>query len=126
MGIKNFRAGFNIFTGKRVFDEESKIKPEKGIFGRIFSKVPKGTDLGFGANHPYGPVNEVGPKYRLGAAYIGWGDLRIGIDSYRHVGHPIQNIMAHYFFKPQGGFTSTSDEINPYIQYQSQNRYTLW
>ncbi|WP_250206684.1 polymorphic toxin type 23 domain-containing protein, partial [Riemerella anatipestifer] len=51
---------------------------------------------GFGrAVYPYGFAYETGKQYRLGAAYVGWGNYRIGIDSDRYVRHPIQNIGAH-------------------------------
>ncbi len=121
-GWGDFSLGFKIFTGVGY---PKKVKSKKGFFGRLFSKVPIGVDGGYGANLPYGAAKEENP-YRLGAAYFGYKGYQGGIDSYRYVGHPIQNIGAHYFASPQEGYAVYSNDITPYFQYQSYNRYTLW
>jgi hypothetical protein len=74
----------------------------------------------------YGYVEETGKPFRLGAAYIGWGNYRVGIDSDRHVRHPIQDIGAHSIISPQPGFHVLSNSINPYFQYQTRNKFTSW
>ncbi|MCW0512186.1 polymorphic toxin type 23 domain-containing protein [Riemerella anatipestifer] len=79
-----------------------------------------------GAVYPYGFAYETGKQYRLGAAYVGWGNYRIGIDSDRYVRHPIQNIGAHNIVSPQPVFQVLSNGINPYFQYQTRNRFSSW
>ncbi len=65
-------------------------------------------------------------KYRLGAAYVGYGNYRFGINSDKHVRHPIQNHLAHSWISPQPGFEVLSRRISPYAQYQTKNPYTSW
>ena len=59
---------------------------------------------------PAGYVKEDNP-YRLGAAYFSYGNYRVGIDSDRHVRHPIQNIGAHWFV-----FISYDTTTNSYLE----------
>ncbi len=80
----------------------------------------------YGEKMTYGYVEETGKPFRLGAAYIGWGNYRVGIDSDRHVRHPIQDIGAHSIISPQPGFHVLSNSINPYFQYQTRNKFTSW
>ncbi len=126
LGYKDFSLGFKIFTGDRILKGENEVKHERGFFGRIFNKVPKGIDGGYGANLPFGAAKEKGVQYRLGVGFIGYKNYQIGINSYRYVGHPIQNIGAHFYARPQVGFTSLSNNINPYFQYKTFNQFTIW
>lgn len=137
ISVGRFQAGFNLFTGERYSssyaenggaDSETManypVPPD--FFKRVFNTVPDGTDGGYGAKHPLGNVEEVGPRYRLGAAYIGWGNYRIGIDSDRYIRHAIQDIGAHYYAFPQPGFEVLSSGVSPYFQYQTVNNFTSW
>ncbi|MGY0408205.1 MAG: polymorphic toxin type 23 domain-containing protein, partial [Polaribacter sp.] len=124
-GIGDFNIGFNIFTGERILSKNDEVEDNRGFFDKL-KNIPTGSDGGFGANLPYGAVNETGIKHRMGVGFIGWKNYRIGIDSYRHLGHAIQNIGAHYLLSPQPDFTSPSNAIMPYFQYQTDNPYTLW
>jgi hypothetical protein len=140
--IGDFHAGFNLFTGERTKgsyagskdgshqDKETMEgrKYPKGLPGRIFNKIPVGDPGGYGANLPLGKVDEnmSKPRHRFGGAYIGWGNYRVGINSDRHVRHPIQDIFAHYFISPQPGFSTLSGGISPYFQYQTRNKFTSW
>ncbi|PWN68067.1 polymorphic toxin type 23 domain-containing protein [Chryseobacterium oncorhynchi] len=136
LSIGDFHAGFNLFTGERYSssyaenggsDAEAMAGlPRPGFFGRLFHKVPYGSGGGFGSKHPYNNVEEVGPRYRLGAAYVGWGNYRVGINSDRYIRHAIQDIGAHYFVSPQPGFEVLSSGITPYFQYQTANPFTSW
>ncbi len=122
INIGDFHAGFNLFTGER---KEESYKDWDPYMMDYTNKNGVLKTMG-GATLPYGFVYEEGPRYRLGAAYIGWGNYRIGIDSDRHVRHPIQNIMAHSWLSPQPGFLVLSNRINPYLQYQTRNKFTSW
>jgi hypothetical protein len=57
---------------------------------------------------------------------LSWSNYRMGINSDRHVRHPIQDIFAHYFISPQPGFSTLSGGILPYFQYQTRNKFTSW
>lgn len=133
INIGNFHAGFNLFTGERQAETYSNEDvatmaacEKPGFFKRLFNTVPYGAGGGYGSKHPYGDVVETQPQYRLGAAYIGWGNYRLGIDSDRYIRHAIQDIGAHYFVSPQPGFRVLSNSINPYLQYQTRNKFTSW
>ena len=91
-----------------------------------YSEIKTFLHTSYGASLRYGLVEEKGNRYRLGAAYIGWGNYRIGIDSDRHVRHPIQNILAHTWLSPQPGFEVLSGGIKPFFQYQTRNKFTSW
>ncbi|MCP1300224.1 polymorphic toxin type 23 domain-containing protein [Chryseobacterium sp. S0630] len=126
---RDFHAGFNLFTGERRSEsysyDEQHTMPEllhDDYYGNPDGKI----GIGFGARNKYGAVQEIGPRYRLGAAYIGWGNYRIGIDSDRHIRHPIQNIGAHSIISPQPGFEVLSGGVKPYFQYQTINPFTSW
>lgn len=129
INVGDFHAGFNLFTGERRSEsysyDEQHTMPEllhDDYYGNPDGKI----GIGFGARNKYGLVQEIGSRYRLGAAYIGWGNYRIGIDSDRHVRHPIQNIGAHSIVSPQPGFEILSGGIKPYFQYQTINPFTSW
>jgi hypothetical protein len=124
--IGDFSTGFNIFTSNREWKKEGQVTYEKGILNRLFKKTPTGFDGGFGANLPYGPALETGHKYRFAPAFFKYKGFKVGVESYRYIGHPIQNIGAHHLALPQRGFPSLDNNINPYFQYQTTNPFTLW
>jgi RHS repeat-associated protein len=115
ISIGDFSAGFNLFTGERNdYDGDE-------------AEMAKGAQQGrFGETMPYGFVKENGTPYRLGAAYLSYKGLRVGINSDRYVRHPIQDIGAHKMISKQPGFISYSDDILPYFQYQADNPFTTW
>jgi hypothetical protein len=117
INIGEFSAGFNLFTGKRQDYSGDRIEGAKG----------KQTG-NFGIWMPHGYVKEEGPKYRMGAAYIGYGEAKLGITSDRWIRHPIQDIGAHHYLSPQPGFQTLSKKIKPFYQYStnaSPIRFTL-
>jgi hypothetical protein len=78
----------------------------------------------FGEKMPHGFVNEEDTPYRLGAAYLTYGELKLGIDSDRWIRHPIQDMWAHnmnlgLLDTRQPGFRSLSNSIAPYFQTKS-------
>ncbi|MCU7542211.1 polymorphic toxin type 23 domain-containing protein, partial [Riemerella anatipestifer] len=108
IGIGSFQAGFNLFTGERLsssYEEKrgADLMTMADASIRRILKLGK-YDVGYGAMSKYGLAQENGKQYRLGAAYVGWGNYRIGIDSDRYVRHPIQNIGAHNIISPQPVF----------------------
>lgn len=129
-GIGDFSAGFNLFTGERYSSsyEENGGADLMTMADAAIKRILKlgKYNMGYGATAKYGLVEEKGNRYRLGAAYIGWGNYRIGIDSDRHVRHPIQNIFAHSWLSPQPGFQVLSKGVKPYFQYHTKNRFTSW
>ncbi|QIY91648.1 polymorphic toxin type 23 domain-containing protein [Chryseobacterium gallinarum] len=116
IGIGDFSAGFNLFTGERNNyngDEEKVGRLKTDNFGRRF---------------PNGFVNENldKPRYRMGALYVGWKNYRVGVDS-EHVRHAIQDHAAHNFLgTKQPGFENLSWGWKPYFQYQTKNQFTSW
>ncbi|WP_174441951.1 polymorphic toxin type 23 domain-containing protein [Chryseobacterium gallinarum] len=122
INVGDFHAGFNLFTGER----RSESYAENGDKSWDAQRMKEGPCYSNGACLPHSYVEEKGPRYRLGAAYIGWGNYRVGIDSDRYIRHPIQNIMAHSWLSPQPGFEVLSTNINPYFQYQTRNKFTSW
>ena len=130
LSYKDFSAGFNLFTGERTSDS---YYEKGGADYDTMTQMKMGQILGFGdanggygAKLRYGLVEEKGPRYRLGAAYIGWKNYRIGINSDRYIRHSIQNIVAHTWISPQPGFEVLSGGIAPYFQYQTRNNFTSW
>ena len=120
LSYKEYSIGFNLFTGKRANYEGDFITE---MLARAYGKDTTGA---YGERMPHGYVLEEGKPYRLGAAYVGYKNYRVGIDSDRYVRHPIQDIVAHHLVKKQPGFKSYSNTINGYFQYQSYNQFTLW
>jgi hypothetical protein len=110
IGWGNFGTGFNLFTGKRVnYKGDGKNTNDRGDFGEKM---------------PHGFVNEEDTPYRLGAAYLTYGELKLGIDSDRWIRHPIQDMWAHnmnlgLLDTRQPGFRSLSNSIAPYFQTKS-------
>ncbi|WP_417430975.1 polymorphic toxin type 23 domain-containing protein [Halpernia sp.] len=131
VNIGDFHAGFNLFTGERYSNSyyENLGHDYPTMIGMELGRANNWGDYidgGYGAKLKYGLVEEIGPRYRLGAAYIGWGNYRIGIDSDRHVRHPIQNVLAHQWISPQPGFQVLSGGMKSYFQYQTRNKFTSW
>lgn len=97
------------------------------LYSIRFPDIRNGVCMAY--SQPWGYVQEEGDKYRMGALYIGYDNLKIGIDSDKYVRHPIQDEQAHnwdlkLFGKTllntqQPGFETLSDDIKPYIQYNS-------
>ena len=117
MSVGKFTAGFNLFTGSRTKDS----------YSGDAQYVGKGCLGNYGERMPNDLVVETGPRYRMGAAYVGWGNYRTGIDSDRYIRHPIQDHFAHNWIgEKQPGFESLSNSTTPYFQYQTTNPFTSW
>ena len=127
-GIGEFSAGFNLFTGERYSDSYESIGRNQSTWDdQVMNKYNrKNPYYKNGVRYNFGLVKEEGKRYRLGAAYVGWGNYRIGIDSDRYVRYPIQNVLAHDWISPQPGFEVLSNKITPYFQYQTHNPFTSW
>ena len=103
--IGDFSMGFNLFTGARYSDSyESKGRSE-GTWDDLQMSRYNRTNPYYkeGIRYNFGLVKEEGNRYRLGAAYIGWKNMRLGTDS-EWVRHGIQNILAHTWLSPQPAF----------------------
>lgn len=120
INVGEFHSGFNLFTGERTSDS---YKADLGTMKKCNKDHPCYIN---GIKYTFGLVDEKGPRYRLGAAYVGWDNYRIGIDSDHHVRYPIQNILAHEYLSPQPGFKVLSPGIKEYFQYQTRNKFTSW
>jgi RHS repeat-associated protein len=120
IGIGEFSAGFNLFTGRR-----DNYKPD----GQYLNKGCYGN---YGTWMPHDIVQETGHQYRMGAAYIGYGNSRVGINSDKYIRHPIQDLWAHDSNNlimgdtRQPGFDTLSNTILPYFHYQTRNPFTSW
>ncbi|WP_317167118.1 polymorphic toxin type 23 domain-containing protein [Chryseobacterium indologenes] len=124
INVGDFHAGFNLFTGERTSDSYESKDPNNPRWDDL--RMKEGPCYSNGACLPNSYVEEKGSRYRMGAAYIGWGNYRVGIDSDRYVRHPIQNIVAHDWISAQLGFEIVSPGIKPYFQYQTINPFTSW
>ena len=126
--IGDFSMGFNLFTGARYSDSYVSKGRSEGTWDDLQMSRYNRTNPYYkeGIRYNFGLVKEEGNRYRLGAAYIGWGNYRIGIDSDKYVRRPIQNILAHDWLSPQPGFEVLSSGIKPYFQYQTRNQFTSW
>ncbi|HEX4887227.1 MAG TPA: polymorphic toxin type 23 domain-containing protein, partial [Luteibaculaceae bacterium] len=120
IGYKDYSLGINLFTGKRTAAEFS--QEAKDNYGDNCGLYCVGE---FGEVYKNGLVYEKGPRYRMGALYLGYKGYRAGIDS-EWVRHGFQNYFAHNFFAKQRMFQMTSDKVKPYFQYQSKNIFTSW
>jgi len=124
IGYKDFSVGINLFTGLRdyssyEFENSGKWDGKSGKLG-----MPVCTN---GTCYKYGLVNEQGPRYRMGALYIGYKNFRIGIDSDKHVRNTFQNRWTHNArFAAQRAFEIIDFSTKPYFQYQSKNMFTTW
>ncbi len=124
IGIGEFSAGFNLFTGSRT---KSSYEEYNGTDKDTMQKYNRNSPYyKNGIRYNFGLVDEQGPRYRLGAAYIGWGNYRFGIDSDKYVRRPIQNILAHDLISAQPGFEVLSRGIKPFFQYKTRNQFTSW
>ncbi|WP_309434669.1 polymorphic toxin type 23 domain-containing protein [Chryseobacterium sp.] len=121
---KDYSIGINLFTGLR--DQDSYNMENSGKWDG------KSGDLGLpiiknGIKYKYGLVYEKGPRYRLGAFYVGYKNYRIGINSDRHVRHTFQNRWTHNSnFAAQRAFEVIDFSTKPYFQYQTKNMFTTW
>jgi len=124
-----YSLGFNLFTGSRTNYDGDDEKVGKMVIGEKY-----------GERNPNGYVNEDGTKYRFGSLYLSYMENVVGINSDRWVRHPIQDHFAHNFAgKPQPGFMSIRNKIDPYINISPSNlfipkiandnpikKFTLW
>jgi hypothetical protein len=72
---------------------------------------------------PHNFVTENGTPYRMGIAYVGYGQTQIGINSDRYIRHAIQDIFAHHILSPQPGFETLSKSITPFYQINTANPF---
>lgn len=114
IGIGDFNAGINLFTGRRNLEDQRKENIKLGANIRDSN----------GVFHKNSLVNEQGTKYRLGALTIGYKGIRIGVNS-EHVRHAIQNSFIHRLID-DGEFETTSWDWKPYSQYRTANIFTSW
>ncbi|SQA93853.1 polymorphic toxin type 23 domain-containing protein [Capnocytophaga ochracea] len=123
IGIGDFTAGFNLFTGRRNREDQQKeIKittSNKKSENPVINYVDR-----FGTKYKRGYVNEVGEKYRLGALTLGYGGFRIGANSEK-VRHAIQDVVIHGLIK-DCGFMNTSWQWGGFYQYRTYNPFTSW
>lgn len=119
LSYKDLTIGFNLFTGKR--DQDSYKEEEKKEGGKLgYSSIGQ-----FGEYYKHGFVDEKGPRYRLGAAYIKYGNSKFGTES-GWIGHAVQNVATHGFIANQRMFPMQNNSWNGYYQYQSRNKFSLW
>ncbi|MFT6844686.1 MAG: hypothetical protein ACJAUV_000868, partial [Flavobacteriales bacterium] len=114
----DYSAGFKLFTGAR---EEAQFKYENEMYDGIKDYSCVGS---FCERYPRNWTSEVGPRYRLGAAYFGYQGYQAGLNAER-IRHGIQNRFAHGA-NPQPGFEMLNDDWKGYFNYQSSNPFTLW
>ena len=123
IGIGDFTAGFNLFTGRRNREDQQKeIKittSNKKVENPVINYVDR-----FGTKYKRGYVNEVGEKYRLGALTLGYGGFRVGANSEK-VRHAIQDVVIHGLIK-DCGFMNTSWQWGGFYQYRTYNPFTSW
>lgn len=121
IGVGDFSAGFNLFTGLR---DKASYKDETSRMGVSQRHGDENATTGnYGVKMPHGFVTEKGPQYRMGAAYVGYGQAMIGITSDRYVRHPIQDIFAHHTLSPQPGFQTLSKSVTPFYQMSTPNPF---
>jgi hypothetical protein len=114
-GYQDLSVGFNLFTGDPGPD--GKHRPNSMIDGF----------------HTYD--GEHANDFRLGAAYFGYQNYRFGFDS-ESIRNAIQNKFAHdkiqhgqdILNNPYGSkhFGILSNDVKPYINYQTRNPFTTW
>ncbi len=120
----DFTAGFKLFTGHRG---HKAVKIEEAMYEYYSGDKGYGPPLDgrYGEVYPNNLVLETGPRYRLGAAYVGYKGFQVGANS-AWIRHKIQNEIAHDKLRRQPGFRMTSDHWEPYYNYQTNNPFTLW
>ncbi len=117
----DYTVGMNLFTGYRSYEGDPDEFDKKAEWQVVNAKDPD-----FPVTYKYRLVNEQGTKHRMGALYLGYKNLRTGINSER-VRHAFQNKFAHGVVSPQGYFKVTSWDIKRYTQYKSYNNpFTSW
>lgn len=139
LSIGDFNAGFNLYTGERsksTYEEGNDENPGYNKYGagvtadaKMMQWIKSNGNTGitgmYGENYRWGVVQETGLRHRLGAAYVGWGNMRVGFDS-EWIRHGIQNVFAHTWLSPQPQFVMLSDTWNWYLQYKTINKFTSW
>lgn len=141
MSIGDFTTGFNLFTGersKKTYEEGTKDNPgydiksgkARSVDAETIQNVKANGNTGnsgaYGERYRWGLVKETGSRFRLGAVYVGWKNMRTGLDS-EWLRHGVQNTFAHKWLSPQPAFQMLSNDWKPYNQsYQSRNVFTSW
>jgi hypothetical protein len=92
--LKGLNAGLSIFTGKA-----DKMSSNSGSFTEV-------------------------NQYRLGAAYIGYRNMRVGYNSEKNIRGPVQNGFHNLFNYPHFEVLNMRDRL--YFGIYSLNPYTLW
>ncbi|WP_333663138.1 polymorphic toxin type 23 domain-containing protein [Chishuiella changwenlii] len=127
ISYKGYSIGFNLFTGLR--DHDSYKLENSGAWDKVEGEIGNPIYKN-GIYYKNGLVYEKGypsERYRLGAAYFGYKNYRIGIDSDRHIRHTIQNRWTHNSkLANQRAFEVLDFSTKPYLQYQTQNKFTSW
>jgi len=96
--LKGAKAGLRIFTG---------------LAGGVGAGGPNGTFIGGDADN-----------FRLGAAFVGYKNLRMGYNSERNIRGPIQNGFHDWQQFPRFRVLNNADRF--YGGFYSSNPYTLW
>ena len=125
IGIGDFTAGFNLFTGRRSLKDQEKEKETMIVNskGKLVNPIVNIVDR-YGANYKRGYVNEMGVKHRLGALALGYGGFRVGVNSEK-VRHAIQDVVIHGLIKDRG-FENQSWKWDSFYQYRTYNPFTSW
>ncbi|WP_323028415.1 polymorphic toxin type 23 domain-containing protein [Gelidibacter japonicus] len=110
IGFKDFKAGFNLFTGDPSLDEGSYNGHDGASINGSYSS--NGSYMGSNAN-----------KYRLGAAYFGYRGNRLGVNS-ESIRNSIQNGLHDIIGSPRFPVLNIPNSF--YQQYQTNNPFTLW
>lgn len=124
LNVGKFSAGFNLFTGKR--DDQSYNNEKSGNWDGSKGEIGPSRSGRYGEYYKNGLVDERGPKYRMGAAYLGYKTYRVGVNS-EWIRHAIQNVAIHgTFIANQRMFEMQSGDWNGYMQYKTSNIFTTW
>lgn len=124
LSVGNYSVGFNLFTGQR--DKESYGLEKSGKWDGNVGEIGPYKNGSYGEHYKNGLVNEKGPRYRMGAAYFGFKDYKIGTNS-EWIRHAIQNVAIHgTFIANQRMFEMQSGNWGGYFQYKSSNIFTTW
>ncbi len=115
LGYGDWAIGFKLFTGFRGTGTFQNKLNESSLNNPL---IKKGN---FNEWMPNGFVDEEGTPYRMGALYVSYQRIEFGIDSDRHIRHPIQDIFAHHVLKKQLGFRSYNNSIDPYYKIRSES-----
>ncbi|MFO0447738.1 MAG: polymorphic toxin type 23 domain-containing protein, partial [Pseudomonadota bacterium] len=108
-------------TGVRISTHDASIGLNFGTGEPDYRTRPE--DNGGGI---FGTYDETSAgAFRLGAAYIGYRDFRVGFESER-VRHAVQNEIIHDRVSKSPWFRVLSDQINPYFLRHTLNPFTTW